>query len=284
MKEVKELIDRLPRVIFWAATLYFSTANGEVTSMWLLDAEVATVFEDNLSRSRFGRDQQEDYFIRSFITAGRHFQLSNTLGLFTTAQIEREEFFDFDRLNHTSLSGTIFIKKKFGIGLDSPWLGFTASGGREDFRENARDAFFTQAGFKMGKRFGNRINLIGSYMYDWTRADDNRVFDTDGQSFSLSSEFSVTPRLIASLGYQLRPGEIVTHASGLNGPGIILNTFDRPMRAFNVGVKANIVRAGLSWGLTERSSLNFVYEYLLAERLNFDYENKHYELSLNFSF
>jgi len=252
--------------------------------MWILDAEVAMVHEDNVSRSRFGRDRQEDFSIRPFISAGRHFQLSNTLGLFTTVQIERAEFFDFTRLDHTRFGGNILVKKKFGIGLDAPWLGFFANGGREDFRENARDAFFTQFGIKAGKRFGNRINLIGSYIYDWTRADDNGVFDTDGQTFSLASEFCVTPKLIASLGYQLRPGEIVTHASGLNGAGIILNTFDRPMRAFNVGVKANLINAGLSLGLTERTSLNFVFEYLVAERFNFEYENKHYELSLNFSF
>jgi len=270
-------------LFFWLA-LCLSTANAEVTSMWLLDAEVATVYEDNVSQSRFGRDHQEDFSIRPFISAGRHFQLSNTLGFFTTAQIERAEFFDFHRLNHTTFSGNLLLKKKFGIGLTAPWLGFFASGGREDFREDARDAFFTQAGIKAGKRFGNRINLTGGYTYDFTRADDNAVFDTEGQTISLSSEFSLRPSLIASLGYQLRPGEIVTHASGLNGAGIILDTFDQRMRAFNVGVKAHIIRAGLSWGLAERTSLNFVYEYLVAERFNFEYEIKTYELSLNFSF
>ena len=56
------------------------------------------------------------------------------------------------------------------------------------------------------------------------------------------------------------------------------------MRAFNVGVKAHILRAGLSWGIAERTSLNLVYEYLVAERFNFEYETKTYELSLNFSF
>lgn len=273
--------------VFLAVSLFLAGVSSGAD--WIADGQIEVVFEDNLSRARKEPDQKSDVAIAPSIAAGQFRQIADYTSLTVTANFEGALFRRLERLSQYSAGLEIGVRHKMGLGLLAPWWRVSAAGAFVDVRDSVRDAALFSPTLEVGKRLHNRLNLSSGYSYEILEAVHNALYDQGGHNGFLNVEWALTPTLTFSARYQVREGDFIAHTSqGLQrfNPNAlpVVRTFDTLMRANRLNGWTHMASFGLSYSLSERSSLQFEYQRQETLTSTFDYSNNIYQIGLSYSF
>jgi hypothetical protein len=246
---------------------------------WIVDVETGVVWEDNLSFASMGRDIKGGAAIATSATAGVATYLTDRHVVSLTGDVAGALYEQYSGLDHINLGVTAAFRNKLGLGLDAPWVRVAASGGRLEYKADVRTGWYYRVTAGIGKRFGERWALRADYVLDGRTADHERpvtprlpanVFDQTAHTLAVRADFQATSRLVVFGGYALRLGdvasttqrnpEIFAASSAVEAdPAFGANAF-----AYKVGATTHILRAGLSFALGARWSVNVGYEHQIG--------------------
>ena len=183
----------------------------------ILDAKVVVRQEDNINLSFFEDEERKEATVVSSLSLGRIYQLGNSLRIRATANLEGKVHNKYHGLNSGYVGATIGITYKMGLGLYRPRIRVHGSGGYLQVNDSLRDSGIGEAGLTIGKRINERVDLEAAYVYDFREGRgktsavaglSGSVFDQDGHKFSVLSNFLITNKILVSLGYSIRRGDI----------------------------------------------------------------------------
>ena len=276
----------LARAGILCALLLVSVA--EARAEWILDAAGGLVFETNLPRAASEADRESDVAFVPAVVAGHHFQLTDATSLAATADVRGSIYTRFEGLTNLAATVTLGIRHKLGLGALAPWFRVFATGGVLDYGDDVRDSAVLDVGLQAGKRFSERVDVKVGYTFEVLDAN-NRVFDGDSHTLSLSSLVGLTGALDLAIGYAVRWGDLVVHRAPVPGEpstrhSRIVDTFDTPLLANRIDATTHFVSVALGYALTAHAALNAGYEYQISIGPRFDYPNHVVRASFDYSF
>ena len=261
---------------------------AQARAEWFGDVEGATMYENNLTRATRAADRKDGLALVSRVSVGHHVQLTAPTSLALTADLEGTVYPDFDRLSHLAGSLTLGVRHKLGLGAPAPWARVFATAGVLDYGEAVRDGMVLGAGFQIGKRLTERIDVEAGYAYESIDAR-NLVFNGKSHTFSLRSGVALTGALQLTLGYAARLGDLVIHRAPApraapTAHARLVHTFDTPLVAARISATTHLFSATLGYALTEHAALRVGYEYSISFGPVFSYPNHLARASFVYSF
>jgi hypothetical protein len=282
---------------------------------WSIAAELQVDSDDNvnIAPDDFERD---DTLLTASASLGRALMFtdsehSNT-SLRWSADVSRRYYNDWSDLTRSRAGVRMQLHHKLGLGMMATRLLGGLSSHYEKVRDGDRDAWHHSFQLGLDKRFGPRLDLGLRAIYrlrdgeDWTRVDPNLgsdVYDSDHYELSLSSRYSLLPRLRWTLQASYYDGEFDSDCADLLEPGGgtvygggLANLGRGPVWE-DFGLKALAedqvfacrrladgdgygVRTDMTWSLSRNSSLKLRASYRDIELdLGQDYSNTAFGLS-----
>ncbi len=257
-------------------------------SEWILDAELDVPYTSNLNRARSGSEAEPDVSFRPALTFGRAFQLAARTRMLSTARLGGEIYTRTEDLDAFEADGQLALVHKFGLG-DAPWARASLRGGYHylDIRERSGPRF--AIGAEIGKRLSPRLDGRIGYSYDRRFGGDGRevavgvgddVFDQQVHRITVDGRFLVTRRLLFTGGFAYRRGDFDSNvrtgrASLLGRGGVEAVARDRVFGGWVYRIDGNGYApfVGLSYGLTDRWSLDLGYRFEYGEADALRYRN-----------
>jgi hypothetical protein len=191
---------------------------------WIAEADLAFEYDDNLNRSAFDDDEEDDFRWLPAARLGRVYQLADLTRLSAYVEVESALHHQFERLNHVSTSGTLALNHKFGIG-EVPELRLHFTGGYLNLREDGRDSAFYESGFQLSKHLTPRLDvaLVGL----WSRRDGRvgklavpgkgrDVWDQGRFAIGADAGFLLFDPLLLQVGYRYTDGDFDSACTGAN--------------------------------------------------------------------
>ncbi len=290
------------RVLISLAIL--SSFSGFVHAEWtdkILEADVVTKIEDNINLAFFNSEEKKEVSVVPSLSLGRYYQLGNFLRFRGTVDLEGKVHNKYHGLNSGYVGGTLSLTYKTGLGLYKPWIKIHSSGGYLQVNDTIRDSGLGEAGLTIGKRITERIDLEAAYLYDFREGRGKRtavpgksgsVFDQDGHKFSILTNFLVTNKLLVSLGYSIRRGDIASTCNGSIVPEIVGKiraitsdtSYNKPLCAYRIRSTIQEFSIGMTYALSGHSSLNCNYRYADGRASGLGYYVNTVNFGYSFSF
>ena len=279
-------------------------AQSSARAEWFGFVEGAILFDDNLSRSEFDSDIEEDGGLEFLADGGRSFEFTDGKRLTLIGSLGYTLYDEFHGMRNTKLGLEIAFRKKFGLGPLAPWLRLSGGAERQEYDENTRDGWVYTGGVEIGRGLGDRWDLSGGVSYSVRRADDEEsagiagldtpgpgpmlglddikpadVFDLESIGASITGDLTITEDLFLSLGYEYRDGEVASTA--LSNDRIVATSsaitadflFGEDMFAYKIDAVTHVLAVGLGRAVGADSSVNFGYEREIVQGENdIDYE------------
>jgi hypothetical protein len=187
-------------------------------SPWIVAAEGALVYDDNLSNAQRESDVTEDHAAALRLALGRSFAVAGG-DLLVRGAARGAKHGSYSGLDHYGLGLAAGWRRKLGLGLTAPWVAADASLFQNDYREDLRDGRSALASAALGKRFGARFDASLELAYDrrW-QSDDlgtvpgipGRPFDLRGRTLALRLGAALSEPLLLSLGVATRSGDVAS--------------------------------------------------------------------------
>jgi hypothetical protein len=273
---------------------------GAAAASWILDADVAVVYETNVGFSPWGRYRVSDTSLVTSASAGRAFYLDDRNIISVTGDVTGTAYDRLRGLTNVAFGGTTTYRHKFGVGAGAPWARFSASGGRQQYDIDERDAWRYRVALGVGKRFGERLDLSAEYAYDERVGDHGRRdspflpgdgYDANAQTYSFRADVLVTEIVSASLGYALREGEVIASTPRDRTIGRASNALaiDRAFGSgwvtYPIDATVHIFTAGLTVALGRRWSANAGYEYQYGDAWRrLEYHNDVFRVGVSYRY
>lgn len=273
---------------------------------WIADASVSFEYNDNLNVSAFNSDEENDLSWHPVAALGRTYQLADRTRLSLTGEVSGEIYHDFNRLNSVEGGGRLALFHKFGIG-NAPWLRASFFGGYKDVGDSKRSGRHLAAQLTGGKRFHPRFDAFLSYLF--TDRSGGRgevavptigtdVFDQQYHQLTLAGNFLALPRLLVTAGYTFRYGDFDSACTGANVGRVLAQENVEAIALDGAGGSSGVfggcvyrltgpAHAGVvnvSYGLTDRFSLDAAYEYRYGKADTLDYQVNIARLALVFRY
>jgi hypothetical protein len=256
---------------------------------WLLDADVGLQHESNLPRARLSTDIQSGWALTGGLSGGYAHALDGYTGVTATADARVARHDGHSGLDLDALGVALGIRRKFGLGLNVPWASAALSAVREnygtDIRESDRYNLTLEAGYRFSERFEA---LVGGAVEKRNARNSAAVvpgipgdpFELYGRTLYARGTYALTERWDLTFGYGVRSGDVVA-STRRNLQIFTVSSAIAPDPAFGPDYFAyrldGVTRtpwAGLSWALTEYSTLRVVYTRELTYGANgFNYYN-----------
>ncbi|MCP5002515.1 MAG: hypothetical protein GY941_00960 [Planctomycetes bacterium] len=167
--------------------------------------------------------------------------------------------------------------------------------------DTIRDSGIGEAGLTIGKRINERFDLEAAYLYDFREGRgktsaisgiSGSVFDQDGHKFSILSNFLVTNKLLISLGYSIRRGDIASTCNGKIVPKIVGkiraitsdSSYNKPLCVYRIRSTIQEFSLGMTYALSGHSSLNCDYRYTDGRASGLGYYVNTVNFGYSFSF
>jgi hypothetical protein len=255
----------------------------------ILDVQVGTLYDSNLSRAQLEYDIKSDTAFQSSLSWGRFVPLANGLTLRATLDAAGEVYTRYAGLNNLSFGGSLGLRRKFGLGAFAPWISAWGSAARLDYQNSIRDGWRYELGLAAGKRLTASWDLGVDFRYSHRTADKNTslvpgisgaVFDLQSHQIGLKSEYALTERLSLAGGYDYRRGDIASTTLRnftiyTNSDAIALDpVFGDDTVGYRIFAVTRAWRFGLSYALGQSNSINLVAErWTSRARGGLDYYN-----------
>ncbi len=267
----------------------------------ILDAKVLTTVEDNINLAFFESEERDEITFVPSLSLGRNYQLGNSLRIRATADLEGKIHNKFHGLNSAYVGATLGLTYKMGLGLYKPWIRAHGSGGYMQVNDSLRDSGLGEAGLTIGKRISERVDLEVAYLYDFREGRgktsavpglSGSVFDQNGHTFSILSNFLVTNNILISLGYSIRHGDIASTCNGSIVPLVVDKiraiTFDtsynKPLCTYKIRSTIQEVSLGMTYAISGHSSLHCNYRYTDGQATGLGYYVNTVNFGYSFSF
>jgi hypothetical protein len=256
---------------------------------WIADTDVAYQYNDNVNNSPFGADEESDsaWFLAG--EGGRVFQLGDRTRASVSATIAGEVYHRWDGLNAYDVGGRLSLFHKFGVG-NAPWLRPFFWGGYKGVSADERSGARFEIGLEAGKRFSARIDAAFTYRY--TNRDGGRgpvavpmlptnVFDQQYHLFTLAGNFLLLEPLLLTAGYTFRLGDFDSACTPANVATVLASADVKAIALDSVfgGCVYRLDGTGhapfvnLSWGLTNRISLDLGYRFQYGKADDLSYRS-----------
>jgi len=280
--------------------LFSSSANAEWVE-WVFDASQRFEWNNNINRSAFADDSEEDMTTTTNISMGRFNQLTPTLRIRTTFDLKQEFHENYDELDRFEWGASVSARKKFGVGRMRPWLSTFLSARELNVHDDQRDGEFYTGGFLFGKTLSDRTDFFIRAEYQKRDGDkgpsadpalDSDVFDQERFVGTVGFSFIITPSLLVSGSYEYMDGEI---DSACTVPNVIIVGMNEELNAittdpvfggciYRLDADSNSLSADMSYAFDGHTSINLGYRYQKGEASKLEYKNNIINLSVNYSY
>lgn len=256
---------------------------------WFGKFEANLFHDDNINRADESLDDaKSDTYLELGLTGGRLIPVATAGELSFTATLRGTAHEEFTGLNMVGLILGADYRHKLGLGAYAPWVSVGASVGYEDFNDDNRDALVYGLNARIGKRFESLPNWDFSAALAWERREagspdaadvtmmwSGEVFDHSAVSFALNADYVFENSLALLIGYGYRNGDIAASSiwpmADMETPYLNDPVFD--MRTYKLDATSHSFTIGLSYPLTDSSSLNASYQHQTVDAeqdMNYD--------------
>ena len=267
---------------------------------WILDAEAGIVHETNVGLAQKARDVKSDSRLSTALSTGIVIPFDDRSIASITGDLTGNGHVELPGLSNLGVGATTAFRHKFGLGPSAPWVRVFGSGARLEFDDAVRDGWRYRVGAGAGVRLGQRVDLRVDYAFEEHQADHARaisrtlpgdVFDTTSHTYAGRVDFFYNEVVSLFAGYALRDGDVVSTTR--RNPEIFAAskalTPDRPFGpdfvAYKIDAIVHILTFGMSFAITEKSSLNVGYERQIGLGKNgLDYYNDVFRAGVLFSY
>jgi len=247
---------------------------------WIADAELDARFDSNQNQALKGSEQEWDLTFLPTLAGGRVYQLGERTRLAAVAEVSGEIHSRFDELNAVAGEGRLSLSHKLGLG-DAPWVRVFTGGGYQHVETAQRRGTRFEVGAELGKRLSPRLDARLSYRYErrtgkrGPRAvaglpDD--VFDQQGHAVAIEGSFLASERLVVTAGFGYRRGDFDANLRTGRMELLAETKVEAVARdevfggwVYRIEGNAYAPFASLSWGLSDRWSLDTGYRFRYAE-------------------
>jgi hypothetical protein len=284
--------------------------SADILSANIFTSGVTYSYNNNAPNGARPQDILSEQSLAVDISAGKYFQLNDTVGLTLAVDAAMTRHDKYSRLDSFSFGVSSSLKKKIGLGYFAPVLRLSVAAAHLDSKHNPRDQWVYNAGFGISKRLHDRFDISLQYSYKDTQADDVPVIDNPflvsrgitGDAYDLTTNridalgiFSATERLSLYAGYARQQGTIIASTpryieildiSDAVAPDPV---FGEEIVAYTFDADSNIYMTGLSWAINGHTSINLGYERreskgAAKDARAFTYDNSVFHTSILYGF
>lgn len=238
----------------------------------LLDVTADIHHDDNLTRADSRADYRADSAaafsaVASLLLSPRQNE-SATVSVFTTG----EAYDRYRGLSHAEIGAGASYRHKFGLGWNAPWIAWSASLSRDDYRDRLRDSTRLTSQVELGRRasveWDGSVGAFYERRYDGH--GDARVPGVSGHVFDLAARgafarlgYAASDRLSFDARIAWRTGDVES-TSRQNLAVFLASTAitddpafnDHDLYAYRLDGRTRSAALAASWALNDRSSLN----------------------------
>ena len=257
---------------------------------WVLEPTVEIRNESNLNLSAFSSDEESDSVLRLALDGGRVFQISSHSRLRLSAEIEAENYSEFDLLNQVAVSGKAAIVHKLGMGHHAGWISPYLSYGYSDIKDDIRSGNFGDLGITAGKRLTDRFDMSAGLEFSKSNGKpgpqifppiSSDVFDQERWVASIKGNFLLTNRLLLLGELKHFDGDFVSNCTKDNVSTVLAEENVEAITAdavfggcvYRLDGDGNSASLDLSYATGRHSSLNLGVDYLAGEADVLKYKN-----------
>jgi hypothetical protein len=249
-------------------------------------AELGTGFEyrDNLNNSAFRDDIEDDGAWTAGGRGGRVYNVSDQTRVSLSLDFASAVQFEFSGLNRVRASGEAAIIHKFGLGPTVPVLRVFGKAGYLAVDDSDRSGGVYETGFKLSKRFTNRLD--GDLFFKYHNYDGGNgsvvvptlgtnVWDQENFETGLDLNFLITDRLLASAGYMYRNGEFDSQCTTGNVAKVFAREGDNVKAiaqdkvfggcVYRLGGDVHQGLANLNYAVSDHFAVDLTYKYQYAK-------------------
>ncbi|MBT8136392.1 MAG: hypothetical protein KJO54_05170 [Gammaproteobacteria bacterium] len=151
-------------------------AENEVETQWLFDAEVSTVYDDNIGRAERERDIVDDKMLRGSFAASYIREISVEQVLTLRAFVESEFVRYVDGLSHVAAGAQFVYRWQHRMGLFAPFYQFNTSIRLKEYDVEQRDVTAYSSQLLVSRRLTDRVLATVGFEYQ-REVSDGIVFD-----------------------------------------------------------------------------------------------------------
>lgn len=294
---------RVFAIWFVTSTVALPTAHAS-SRLSALRLSASTTWAENISRASAVPTQKSDEYQTLTLATDYFRQLTGNWLLIGTANLEFQRMDTFTALNHGTGTGTLKLRRKFGLGPFAPVFDLSAALAASDFKEDGRSGWQYTLSSSLTKRLTETLSLSARAAvmeYYAHRA----VYDTRNRQLTLDGNWDITPRWRFNFGGGRIWEEFVVNAAwpiwgqAIGGVyGSIIKDHYRSLEwdvtdTFGPGWVAYRIRdshvdlwwAGLSPALTDQTSLDLRYEFArVTNGIGIKYNTSNWTFGLNHHF
>ena len=268
------------------ATLLLSVAAAAHADS-ILDVQAGALYDSNLSRAEYSYDIKSDTALQAAVAWGRFVPLADGLTLRATLDAAGEAYTRYSGLNNLAVGGSLGLRRKFGLGAFAPYISTSLSANRLEYQNDIRDGWRYDFALGAGKRMTDEWSVSATYSYQHRTADhavsvvpgiSGAVFDLQGHTLGVATEYAVTEDLSLNAGFDRRRGDVAS--TTLRNFEIYSNSdaiapdpvFGANTIGYRIFATTNVWRAGASYAVGTAGSLNLVAErWISRARGDLDY-------------
>lgn len=283
------------RKAFWMVLLGVFSISASTLSHaewveWVLDPTVELRNDSNINLSAFSADEESDTTLRLALEGGRYYQISDRSRLRLTANLEAQNYDEFDLLNSVAISGKIAVIHKLGLGKKAGWISPHLTFGYNDVKDDIRSGNFSDLGITAGKRLSDRFDMSASLVYSKAKGKEgpqivptisSDVFDQDHWTASLQGNFLITNRLLLLAAIKHFDGDFVSACTVGNVGTVLAKEKVEAITAdavfggcvYRLNGDGNSASLDLSYATGRHSSLNIGVDYQKGKADVLEYQN-----------
>lgn len=261
-----------PAALALSACCVFATANARAD--WTFDAEVAALYDDNLSRAFEPDVKRADAAATASISAWSFVAPSAADGWTFALAAGGEIYHRYHGLDNGYVSAGVTYRHKFDVGYEAPWVLLGADGSYHSYDVELRSGPRLLLRIEAGKRFGASFAALAGVSYDAREAPHHGegwagvgtdVYDLHGSSVYAGATAALSERLTLGASTAVRRGDVASTSSDW-GPLFDYSsavaddpTFGPDLYVYRLRGTTASAAATLSWALSDRSSLNLSF-------------------------
>lgn len=181
------------------------------TGDWYPEVSVKLLQDDNVTRSPKGNKEKSETVLEGSVRAEQQQQLDAYTFSHIAVALYGEVYSKYNGLNMASPSLDAGLRHQVGEGDGALSLSARMGLAYEFFNQDWRNGIVVMPSLEA--RIGLAENVSGGlhYIYDNKFASDNPVYDIDGHTIGMDTEWLATEEISLSVGYSYRRGGTIVH-------------------------------------------------------------------------
>lgn len=212
-------------------------------------------FDSNVGASQANNEKEDSAFYSALLAADYIVPVSDHVAVTLRGQLQGDAYDRFDELSNGRALGLFRLAWKPGAGFFTPVFSGWASAARLEYGSEIRTGNEYRGGLFVLQQLTTAITMKLEAK-GFHRESEGRVFDLSGQGAAVSLNWTVTPVISTSLGFEYQTGDATSSAAPTARiaraaeeiepddafGGIAGNQF-----AYRIDARTRIVTAGANW-------------------------------------